>query len=254
MPYLKHVKAFSSSWRHLRLLADFMQVSTTPLRWKDFHTGGKWFEDKPFNRKERASRTRVTRLDYHEGASKPKRKDIILSTQLRETLDEQAQEVSPGQRKFRLFVVEDLSRDVIEMLGAHYDVEPAFFRDQIFDYAWYNTRDRWIDPPRMNIVTRKQRWLQIRFATSRYFEDQVSFKKGCDQSESFNVYRRLEDDSNNTGIWDAEKAIVGLMRTRVAFWLGKEESHVEGAVGKCVVDLLLLLLIRIKAFSWWTPQ
>ncbi|PMD13338.1 hypothetical protein NA56DRAFT_683033 [Hyaloscypha hepaticicola] len=227
-PYLKYVKALRS-WRHLRLLADFMQVGTTPLRWKEL-------KDKPSNRQERASRTKVTRLDYHEGLSKPIRQEITTSSKLREILHEQASENGPGKRKFRLFIIEDLSRDVIELLGAHYDVDPAFFRDQIFDYAWYNTRDRWIDPPRMHVVTKRQQWIQIRFATSRYFEDQVIFKSGCDQSESFNVYRRLEDDSNNTGTWDAEKAIVGLSRTRAAFWLGKAGSHVEGPVGILLVD------------------
>jgi hypothetical protein len=230
-----------------------MQVSTTPLRWKELQTG-KWSKGKPYNQEERASRTRVTRLDYHEGSSKPQRKDIISSPALREALNEQATEDGPGARKFRLFVVEDLSRDVIEMLGAHYDVEPAFFRDQIFDYAWYNTRDRWIDPPRLNIVARKQRWLQIRFATSRYFEDQAAFKKGCDQFESFNVYRRLEDDINNTGLWDATKSIVGLSRTRAAFWLMKEESNAEGAVGKSLDDGIITTIADLNQAFYWLIQ
>jgi len=218
-----------------------MQVGTTPLRWKDLQTG-KWSGNNSFNRKERLSRTKLTRLDYHEGSNKPKRKDITTSSQLKTTLDEQTKDDGQGKRQFRLFVVEDLSRDVIEMLGAHYDVEPAFFRDQIVDYAWYNTRDRWMDPPRLNVVARKQRWLQIRFATSRYFQDQISFKKGCDQFESFNVFRRVEDDINNTGIWDAAKAIVGLSRTRAAFWISKDESHVEGTIGMIAQKCQVLVL------------
>ena len=184
----------------------------------------------------------MTRLDYHEGSNKPRRKDITTSSELKDTLDDQTKEKSPEKRQFRLFVVEDLSRDVIEMLGAHYDVEPAFFRDQIVDYAWYNTRDRWMDPPRLNVVARKQRWLQIRFATSRYFQDQASFKKGCDQFESFNVYRRVEDDINNTGIWDAAKAIVGLSRTRAAFWIPKAGSHVEGDICMFLYHIETLML------------
>jgi hypothetical protein len=167
---------------------------------------------------------------------------------LREALEEQALENGPGQRKFRLLVVEDLSSDVIELLGAHYDVEPAFFRDQIVDYAWYNTRDRWMDPPRLDVAARRQRWLQIRFPSSRYFENQLRFKEGCDQFESFNVYRRLEDDINNTGVWDAEKAIVGLSRTRAAFWIAKEETHIEGAVGTCEGDFRFPVLTEVQVF------
>lgn len=41
--------------------------------------------------------------------------------------------------KTRLFVVEDLSRNVIELLGNHFKVDPSFFREHIVDYAWYNT-------------------------------------------------------------------------------------------------------------------
>ena len=141
-PYYKHAKAFSTSWRHLRVLADFMQVGTTPLRWKEFQEvnddgkPGKWSGDKPYNQKERLSRTKVTRLDYL-GESKPSRENYKTASELRDALKKQAEEDGITQKKFRLFVVEDLSSDVIEMLGAHYDIEPAFFRDQIFDYAWY---------------------------------------------------------------------------------------------------------------------
>lgn len=39
----------------------------------------------------------------------------------------------------RLFVVEDLSRNVIEALGNHFKIDPSFFREHIVDYAWYNT-------------------------------------------------------------------------------------------------------------------
>lgn len=159
---------------------------------------GKWGRDKPFNRNERLSRTRVTRLDYVGGSNKPKRTDFIASSELKTALADQLEEKGPEDRKLRIFIVEDLSSDVIENLGAHYDIEPAFFRDQIFDYAWFNTRDRWMDPPRLNIVGKKQRWVQIRYATSRYFESPEAFKDGCEQFEAFNVYRRLDDDINNS--------------------------------------------------------
>lgn len=36
-PYLQFVRHVSSEWPHLRLLADFMEVGTDPLRWKDFY-------------------------------------------------------------------------------------------------------------------------------------------------------------------------------------------------------------------------
>lgn len=37
--------------------------------------------------------------------------------------------------QLRLYIGEDLSRDVIEALGEKFDIEPAFFREQIVDYT-----------------------------------------------------------------------------------------------------------------------
>ena len=223
-PYLKHVKDLSARWPHLRLLADFMEVSTTPVRWTQFKEKKRTDEE----RQERAKRTNVTRLDYFDS-------DRVVSNicktpdDLRKALKEDDDECH-----LRLYVVEDLSRAVIELLGAHLDIEPAFFREQIVDYAWYNTRDRWVDPPNLSVITRQQRWLQLRFVTARYFKTSDSFEKGCKEAELFNVLRRPDDDLNNKAVMDDKNAIVGLTRTRASFWLkSADKSQKKGAIGKC---------------------
>ena len=248
-----------------------MEVSTSPMRWKNLPSGKKY----PGDRDERASRTNVTQLDYF-ASGEVLRETYQSSEALRKALDElveekkvedkmakekkaeertlekkaegqrteeaeagkteiegkEAEEKAAEQRNFRLFVVEDLSRDVIELLGAHLDIEPDFFREQIFDYTWYNTRDRFVDPPRLGILGRRQRWLQLRFATARYFETPESFQKGFAESEKFNVLRRPEDDDNNKALWDKQGAVVGISRTRASFWMGSTESPTKGKVGK----------------------
>lgn len=85
-------------------------------------------------------RTRVTMLEYQysEEAKAPVRTDFYDSKALQERLDELDSEQQDPRVKFRLFVVEDLSREVIETLGAHYDVDPSFFREHVADYVWYN--------------------------------------------------------------------------------------------------------------------
>lgn len=150
-----------------------MEVSTTPVRWADFRSK----ERSEAEREERYARTNVTRLDYLDSGG------VVSNTyttpkDLRDALKGEAAEKDDGKRQFRLFVVEDLSRDVIELLGVHLDIEPAFFREYIVDYAWYNTRDRWVDPPNLNMVIRQQRWLQLRFVTARYFKTAEAFKNG----------------------------------------------------------------------------
>lgn len=62
----------------------------------------------------------------------------------------------------RLFVVEDLSRDVIEMLGEQFNIDPHVFRAHIFDNAWYNIRDLTWDPPspKIDIARSGKDWRQ----------------------------------------------------------------------------------------------
>lgn len=38
--YLEYLKLLSSKWPHLQLLADFMEVGTTPVRWNSSVPGG----------------------------------------------------------------------------------------------------------------------------------------------------------------------------------------------------------------------
>ena len=203
-----------------------MEVSTTPLRWKDLktETQGKGVNEE---RKARASRTNVTRLDYLESGDVTEEK-CKTPEKLIEALNEDAREC-----QLRLFIVEDLSRDVIEALGDNLDIEPDFFREHIVDYAWCNVRDRWQDPPNLHIEARRQRWLQLRYVTARYYKTTGSFEKGVKEAERFNVLRRLDDDANNKAVWDDKGAIMGIIRTRASFWLRHADSE-KGAVSKPV--------------------
>jgi hypothetical protein len=205
-----------------------MEISTTPVRWPEFKN--KTRDDN--ERSERASRTNVTRLDYLDSGEVVS-KQYTKSDDLRKALTEETQEEDADKRQLRLFVVEDLSRDVIEILGANLDIEPAFFREHIVDYAWYNTRDRWVDPPNLNMVAVRNRWVPIRFVTARYFKPKASFQEGFKQALSFNVLRRPDDDQNNKSVWDDGEAIVGITRTRASFWVKNAEGQKKGAVGKC---------------------
>lgn len=84
------------------------------------------------------ARTRVSLLEFSVDDGKPVTKvDFTDSSKLDEHItslsDKDASSV-----KLRLFVAEDLSREVIETLGGHYDVDPSFFREHLLDYVWYN--------------------------------------------------------------------------------------------------------------------
>jgi hypothetical protein len=201
-----------------------MEISTTPLRWPELTRRGD-------ERNERASRTNVTRLDYLSSGEVVSNQ-YETSGDLRNALTRGNMDEDADKRQLRLFVVEDLSRDVIELLGANLDIEPDFFREHTVDYAWYNTRDRWVEPPILDMVSRRNRWVPIRFVTARYFETLESFSKGFQQAEKFNVLRRPDDDINNKSWWDDEKAIVAVTRTKASFWYGGADGQKNGAVGK----------------------
>jgi hypothetical protein len=103
----------------------------------------------------------------------------------------------------RLFVVEDLSREVIEQLGYHFNIEPDFFRAHIYENIWYNVRDPFYNPPTLAMDMRERNWFQLRFVQVRYYESGADFYSGQRSTDMFNVGRKLYDDENKS-FWDKE--------------------------------------------------
>ncbi|CAN8098352.1 unnamed protein product [Discula destructiva] len=250
--YLEHVKSLVTHWPHLQLLVDFMDVGTTPVRWNSSIPGG-YPEDNKLRdteRRERMSRTRVSVLEYPvEAGHEVTRTDFAESSTLRaymKSLDDDQNTTI----KLRLFVVEDISRDVIEILGRYYDVDPSFFREHLLDYVWYNIKDWWREAPNLDIVSRGQNWFQMRFSRSRYFKDQAAFGRGETEAQNFNVYRLLSGDFNHSKFWDSTKDIhgkrreakVGNLRSRATFWMQTPKPATDSAhkTHKPTIGILLL--------------
>jgi hypothetical protein len=135
MPYLRHIKAISREYPHLRHLAQWMQVTTTPVKWQWIKEDG---ESKI--RKERAARINVATVDFVSGdaqSTHPETRRITTREDLSTILDE-----APKAGTTRLYVVEDLSRDMIELLGWKLDIDPLFFREHVNDYWVSNALGR----------------------------------------------------------------------------------------------------------------
>ncbi|KUI69788.1 hypothetical protein VM1G_05072 [Cytospora mali] len=243
--YLTHIQLLKNQWPHLELLADFMDVGTTPTRWNPKVPGGYPVdeEERKKERLKRFERTNICVLEYprQKPDEKPdvvKKKDIKNATELKDHLSQLRNDPSV---KLRLFVVEDLSREVIETLGSTYDIDPSFFREHIVDYVWYNIKDWWRDPPNLDIVSRGQNWFQMRFVRARYFKDDESFRKGDHEARKFNVFRRLEDDRNQSKLWDKTEdnkteLRIGLIRSRATFWLKPTDKEDETLIGVLLLD------------------
>lgn len=182
----------------------------------------------PQEREERWTRTKVWRLDYLNSG-------IVNSDQFTRSTDlKHALHVNNKGNpdlELRIFVVEDLSRDVIESLGSYYDIDPSFFRSHLADYVGYNVRDPWRDPSNLLKDSRSLDWFQIRFPTVRYFDTINSFYHCSGETQKWNVLRRADNDLNKA-IWDKEGAVVAVLRSKATFWLKKAEPECSAATGK----------------------
>ena len=198
-----------------------MEVSTSPNRWRRVGLAEK---------EERAKRTNVTRLIYYNDSSIKSRR-CMSSEELLESLTESPAEETAQGATLKVFVAEDLSRDVIEHLGSQLDIEPEFFREQMLGNEWYNIRDRHTNPRRLRATLRKRQWITIRYVTARYYSSAESFEVARRQAACWNVERRLDDDNNSSNGLDGKGTIVSLNRARASFWL---QDGVNGtpAIGK----------------------
>lgn len=227
LPYLAHIKSLSTSWRTLRQLADWMQVGTTPLRWMEVK------EDNE-DRQRRVNKTNVTFIEY-QPASEPKAISIKTSSALREVLQSLSHE-RMKQPPQRLFIVEDLSQQVIEILGERFDIDPLFFREQIEDYVWYNTRDPCAMPPSLVSSMKHRQWFRMRSMRLRYHKTKQDYEKSRLEANTWNVHRRPDNDENHWHYQDSEDSVVSIIRTRTTVWIGKDKKCGNGTVGIVLLD------------------
>ncbi|CAO2649151.1 Nn.00g101000.m01.CDS01 [Neocucurbitaria sp. VM-36] len=227
LPYLAHIKSLSTTWRTLRHLADWMQVGTTPLRWNEL-------KKRPKEREQRANKTNVTFIEY-QPATAPTTTPITTAIALKEVLHALEHDRSK-EPPLRLFVVEDLSQQVIELLGSRFDIDPLFFREQIDDYVWHNTRDPWAQPPSLMSNMKHRQWFRIRNMRLRYYNSKEIFEESRLEANTWNVLRRPDNDENHWHYQDREGAVVSIMRTRTTVWIGKDKKCGNGTVGIVLLD------------------
>lgn len=223
-PYMRYLESLAQGWPHISYLADFMKVTAAPPKQK-------FLNDQ--DRRERASRTKVAMLTFEPNAA-VHRDDFSNIIDLYYALNRSQHK--HDEVHARLFVVEDLSRDVIEALGARFDVDPLFFRGHISDYMWHNTRDPWVELPDLDIISRKRSYLHIRYVQTRYFRSEDSLMRARWEAGGFNVLRRVDKDGNWVPDVDIPKSDVGLVRSRTSLWIRPNKPGEKGVLGILLVD------------------
>lgn len=208
-----------------------MEVGTSPLKWKNL--------EKP-EIEDRAKRTRLAVLDFSPESKLTRKdwKDIQNSEKLRQLLD--SPEFHKDPEFARIFIVEDLSRDVIEALGTKFDIDPLFFRSQISDYLWYKTRDPWVELNDLEHIASERNFFTMRYMRPRYFTSEDSINDAKKELGGFNVLRRLEQDLS----WKVREkrkpkgATVGVVRSKASIWIRKNKPEENGVIGKPEVLLV----------------
>lgn len=98
-----------------------MEVSTSVSRHK-------YLSSHESDRQERARRVRVTQVNFQQDRT-PTKEEFRDWNSLREALSTAT--LPANESDVRIYVVEDLSHDVIELLGSAFDVDPHFFRSHV---------------------------------------------------------------------------------------------------------------------------
>ncbi|KAH9843269.1 hypothetical protein Tdes44962_MAKER07590 [Teratosphaeria destructans] len=230
MPYLRYVKEVSSFMPHLRYLAHWMEVTCAPPKWK-------FIKKNAQNRDERARRCKVCVLDF--SPQKPPEKPVYTDiAALKDALD--APPTASGRVPDRLIIVEDLSRDVVELLGGKYDIDPLFFLSHIGDYLFHNTRDPWVEMPDLDVIARQRSFFTLQYLRGRYFSTPQDFEKAERESGSFNVLRRLDSDRSRerlqNGLLDVNGASATLTRTKTSWWTRPSKGTDEPVLAILLVD------------------
>lgn len=198
-----------------------MEVTTQPTKLRFLN---------PIDKEERASRTNVTVLDFDKDF-KHSREDYDNIKSLKQDFDKGSNDHNDKVHA-RLIIVEDLSRDVIETLGARFDVDPLFFRQQISDYTWYNNRDPWVESLELDLVQSQRNFFHMGYVQSRYFKDLEEIKAAKKQAGRFNVLRRLDLSENWTPVLEPENSDVALVRTNMSLWVRTNKENEEGWLGE----------------------
>ncbi|KAF2211021.1 hypothetical protein CERZMDRAFT_118013 [Cercospora zeae-maydis SCOH1-5] len=190
-----------------------MLVGCAPPKWR-------YIKTEHDSRKERIQRTKVCVIDYSESADTVSRK-YQSTPRLKAFLN--TPNPSNAQPDVRLVIVEDLSRDLVDMLGEHYDIDPLFFLSHIGDYLFHNTRDRWCELPDLEVDARERSHFTISYLRPRYFKTESQFSDAEKQSGGFNVLRRLDSDRSRKSLQhsllDKPDASVTLTRAKSSLWI-----------------------------------
>jgi hypothetical protein len=237
-PYLEWIDDLSPSYPDLQRLMDWMIMTTEPFRNFGDPSDETWIELREIRR----NRTTVMLIEP-DVEIQSRQTFITKPGDLKSTLMALKR---PGTK---LFIVEDLSQQVIESLGFSFKIDPLFFREHIESFAlaefWYSkdstnlNRSVWSKRLTSNLsaLEKRRTWFSIRNVRLR-----LHLKNGYEDYEEslkrFNVMRWL-DTHRNSDYLDMGRCgnmLVSITRTRTTIWIRTAHDHQSGTIGVVLVD------------------
>jgi hypothetical protein len=111
-----------------------------------------------------------------------------------------------------LYIVEDLSEDIIEELGSKFGIEPQFFAEHLRAVEWEHHNDR------SNAAMLPSVRHFARYWSLQYFEPIAMHKNYASERTriAMNVLRRIDFRSPRTDLY--RKGRIGLVKRVVSFW------------------------------------
>ena len=178
---------------------------------------------------ERQYRTAVSVIDLHRKG----RSHVHELNSQPELIDFLSQPWQEDTASARLLIVKDLSSQVIETLGAHYDIDPHFFRGQMADFVWYNIADQWIETPASRSRVLQNNFQHLRYIQPRYFSDKQSAKQAESEVRMFNVRRKFALERDQRTEWaDSTHSECALIGASAAIWIRPNRNQHRGWLGE----------------------
>lgn len=200
--YHSYIQSLSPRWRVLEHLDDFLKENRNTSRL----TGS----PKP--------RLAVLNFDNMEVTS-----HVIDIYDLAEVLQN-----TSSRKGGRLFLVEDLSNEVIEILGTHLDIEPEFFASHIYGLDWFPRTSSMATIPRVRSATQGQSFVKIRYLETRSVARKNDHPVGIHRPACMdsNVLRKVSIMK-----LESTKGLVGFCRRHVTIWM-KPNTNVTNWTGE----------------------
>ena len=198
-PYHSYVHNLSKRWRHLQHLDDFM--------------------DNHKSQSENISDTHVTVIDICDGAQ--------IDSEFTSVVDLSAfLDNTPQKECSRLFLVENISRDFIEYLGSHFDMDPAVFSSHIYGFDWFSRCSSATTVPSLPSELRTQEFVHFRYLEARPVRAAVNGLVNVDGLPCFNcnILRKF-----SVMTLSSTRYPIGFARRHVTLWMKEHcESYWTG--------------------------